>query len=390
MDASLKSIKVKIKRSDIIFVLFLYFTIVDSIGGFQAQTLSTSGVRQILIITKYIDLFLLAIVIFSKPVRIYGSIIVPISYYLATHLNVYDKSKFNYDFLLLGFLLLFFLCDDETKERLYDAIFKYMVFVSIVGIVCYLSYVFNLGIPYKINNYYFGDDIYVNYTLCYLITGSSKVVRLCGLFVEPGLFGTLLGLLICSSKLSFRKYTTYVLLFAGFLTFSLGFFYTIVLYFLLTNFRNIKQLSVVLLFLLIIVAVVSSLSFFNVSYNSFVDRLFTSESLNRTSLKMDVWFNNWLKSDKILFGYGIGYYDFSYTLSYKQELLTFGIIGFIFEYCFLLYDSIKKCKNDYFALIFVLLFFINIYQRPEVYTLIYLVILYGGINNLTKNKDSEK
>ena len=158
---------------------------------------------------------------------------------------------------------------------------------------------------------------------------------------------------------------------------------------MLNYFRDRKQIIIILLIIFLAVLVISNSSYFAFSYDNLLSRLFSDNSLNRTSAKMNVWFENWLKSDKLLFGYGIGYYDFTGTLSYKQELLKFGIIGFIFEYGALLLDCIKKSNKYISSLIFVFLFFVNIYQRPEIYTLIYMVILYGGIIKLTKGKRND-
>ena len=94
--------------------------------------------------------------------------------------------------------------------------------MSILGIIASFSFIFKLGLPYEIVPYYFGDEYYINYYFAYLYWGGSEgvVFRLCGLFNEPGYFGTVSAILLINEKLHLKRISNLLLFIAGFFTFS--------------------------------------------------------------------------------------------------------------------------------------------------------------------------
>ena len=118
----------------------------------------------------------------------------------------YDK--FSISPLTLIVMLLFCGVGDDV---LLFAFKKYKIFLLITsayGILSYTSFLFSLGLPFTTVPYYSAGEsmgwTYENYYLALLVL-STDGLRLCGLFNEPGYFGTILALYLISQKMNFKK-----------------------------------------------------------------------------------------------------------------------------------------------------------------------------------------
>lgn len=101
-----------------------------------------------------------------------------------------------------------------------------MIFSAFLGIVAYFDFLLGLGLPHSIEEYYIQRDNanYINYTFAYLFVEFDGI-RLCGLFNEPGAFGTFLALFLILDGFNYKHYGNYLLLIAGCLTLSMAFLF---------------------------------------------------------------------------------------------------------------------------------------------------------------------
>lgn len=91
--------------------------------------------------------------------------------------------------------------------------------------------------------------------------------------------------------------------------------------------------------------------------------------------------------DSYLWGMGRGYCEAMGVLSvssYKTYLVEYGILGFCLLYIYYIIVACRCAKGNRDALLLVLIFFINIYQRPNVFNMIYYMMLFGGISYLKR------
>ena len=112
---------------------------------------------------------------------------------------------------------------------------------------------------------------------------------------------------------------------------------------------------------------------------------------NRTSASFETWYQDYLFSDNVFWGYGKGkslIVD-SGGASYKHLIVDYGIVMFLI-YCLafvlLYWEKFRRSKN---MLLLIMLFLSLIYQRPFIFSTIYLFLLISPIYNLDSRKDSK-
>lgn len=225
----------------------------------------------------------------------------------------------------------------------------------------------------------------------------SSFYRFPGPFDEPGVVGSLAGMILCADKFNLKNKTNKVLFFSGIISFSLAFYVMIFLYFLLTFTKAIKR-NLIYSSIFIISAFIASTS----SYLSeYIDKLIFSRLAysngsfagdNRTSEYFDSQFNQWLNTDDLyirLFGYKST--ELGGSSSFKQVFLLSGVIGFFLLVLIFILFFYKKFngKLDLYVLSFMLIFILSFYQRPDLASVHLFIIFSFGISYLSL-KDSKK
>lgn len=204
--------------------------------------------------------------------------------------------------------------------------------------------------------------------------------RFCGYFDEPGVIGTFTAILLIVNKFNMKDWNNWPLFLAGIFSFSL-FFYLICLTYALFLFK----LKALLIFGLIVTVV-----FFVFANNEVVQMLVLSRfeisdghfrGDNRTIASFDVWFADFSSSSSVFWGKGGGTAATinSGGASYKDLIVDYGIIMFVFYLIsittFLYYHLCNKKEFFILASLFLML----IYQRPFVFDYIYVYIYIAPI-----------
>lgn len=288
---------------------------------------------------------------------------------------------------------LFALQNDKVKKTVFLLFKKFLVFVSFIGIICYFTYILKLSIPYSIEPYYDGRPYqnYVNYFNISFLYISGTNIRICGIFNEPGWFGTTIGLILCFEKLDLKKISNWVLIIAGLLTYSLAFVIIMAVGFVLRNIENIRKWILIAALLCFAIFALPSIHTNNEQINHLIARLeITSKGLsgnNRSSSTVNNLLKETLTSYKCMFGYGDGYAEYingenetKQILTIKTELINFGIIGtfilYIVPLFFFLYSA--HCNKE--SLLFLICFWISLYQRPWLYIVSNYMILLSTVS----------
>lgn len=278
------------------------------------------------------------------------------------------------------------LTSDEVKNKTFQFIKLLLVGMSFIGIICYFSYVLNLGIPYIQQPYYgysgnmgvemmqkFGVS-YINFHVCYLYH-EFNTARLCGLFNEPGWFGTFLAFYLCEENLNFKRKYNFIVLFAGILTFSLAFVLIISIYYVISNFKDWRKWTGVLLLFVIVFLVLPNIK----TGIEIVDYLFSRLSItsgglagdNRTSSAYDLLFSEFMKSQYIFFGHGSQYTFYKLNgyigSTIKTDLMDIGFIGTIVIYALPIVSLALISQQNKRALYFLICVAISLYQRNWFY-----------------------
>ena len=313
-----------------------------------------------------------------------------IIFVIISSFHTYDGSISFSGFLFSLLWIIFALAPDNIKKRTFIYFKNAFIIICIAGIICYLSYDLNLFLPYKVVNYYNNNAIvenYIDYKFIFLYRASSSIslVRLCGICNEPGYFGTICALILCASSLNLKKKSNIIILIAGFLTFSLAFIITLVIYLLLKYLKDVRTVILTVLLTCFYLFLLPNIYTGNPTIDRFIQRMtITDEGLagdNRTTDDLEYVFNDVVKN-KPLFGYGEGYLKTQNlkggVSSYKTYIIQYGFVGCILLWGSLLLAALYKNKN-YLSIIYIIAFFVNIYQRPNIMTLQYQILLFGGL-----------
>ena len=375
-------------------------SLIVSLAPYQGDsTLGSDSFRSIVRIISYLLFVLLLLsLIFVRPNLNFG-ILVPIIFWAFTTFNVYSKGLIQLSLLNILILMCIMIIPKRLCEPIVKSFRKCMIVICLLGIFFYLSYIFHIGIPYKVVNYYFElkdgqRQYYISYGLSYIYLNSNEA-RLCGLFNEPGYLGTICALLICLDKIRLKNIGNWVLFVAGCLTFSLAFFIIIGFYIILISIKKKSVLIIVLSLALFYLFVLPNIKFNSFELNNLVQRITISNGKllgdDRSNPLFDSTFASFLKGPKVLFGYGGGYSsriapDVS---TFKTFILDYGIIAFILTYGSLLLFCVFTFGKNWLCLSYIIVFFLSIYQRPGIFIATYFVILICGGYHISSENHKE-
>lgn len=317
-----------------------------------------------------------------------------------------NNQTFSLSWLPYFVVAVFLLYPEKIQVESYR-VFVFIFAVSLVlPIIWYVLTHIGIKIPYVVLESYeeikvIRGKYYKLYPLATQITSkwdpAFQELHLCGIYDEAGRVGTVAGLILVSEKFKLRgNWKNVVILLGGILAFSLAFYAITVIYFIISCFekRNYKKFGIVLC------GVLAYFLFMNVQFNDpnitkFQERFeFTSEGLsgnNRTNDEFDGLMDEFYRSSiyDVLFGKGpeaITKIQNKRNIdgsSYKSLIFNYGIVGFgmsilwIALYC--LSKARKKGADKMHIFAIFAVYVANIYQRPTMFMMGYLLIMFGGI-----------
>lgn len=312
------------------------------------STLGSDSLRTVLSIISYFMIIMelgLSLFILKPIFNIWALLLAiwPVLYWIYIHIWAYEIESFAITSPII--VCVFAMQSNDVKKEVFSLFRKVMVIISFIAIICYVSYMLNLGLSYSVVPYYDGRmyQNYVNfYDISFLYINSTST-RVCGIFNEPGWLGTTIALIICYEKFDYKKMSNWILLVAGILTYSLAFFLIIVAGFVIRNIKEYKKWIPIIAVIIIIMFVLPNINTNNTQINLLLSRFkVSSEGLagnNRSSVTIDTLLNNMFLTARGLVGYGDGYaeclnslYEKKQILTIKTEFINFGILGMLFLY----------------------------------------------------------
>jgi len=202
-----------------------------------------------------------------------------------------------------------------------------------------------------------------------MISEKYDIVRFQSLANEPGLLGTLCGLLLYSTGEDKKnRYPFYVFIVSGILTYSLAFYVLAAIYFF-SKIKSIKSLKFIIPLL-----IVGGIAIYTVRDNIgelIIDRIESGDADNRSSWTLDLYFAKAWASGELLTG--VGAHNFPDEIEgsnagAKVWIIQFGFIGFIiifFTYIFT-YIRRKRGKMKWEDYVFLIAFWASFYQRQTI------------------------
>lgn len=292
-------------------------------------------------------------------------------------------------FISIFVLLLFFLINEHRCIDILNQFKKLLAILLVPSIVLYILVVYfdynfpstilepvNMEKGYNYINYYF----FVNQNYI------SVLNRFHSYFDEPGVLGTIGGMILVANRYNLRDKYNLIIFIGCILTFSFYFYVLSIFYILInTNKKNIILISFLLAFIAIIL---TSNEYFTPFTSRFIIEDGNLAGDNRVSDNFEIMYNKFISSSDIWFGIGRTtiYQLFPEGCSYKYLIVGNGIIFFVL-YClsfFLL--AYKKISNFKDLLIWGLLFFSCLFQRPMILGYIYPIIWFVSIYIIQNNR----
>ena len=379
------------KKDAFVVLSFLVITIFQSLAIFQPDsTLNPFSFKGVFVaLSFFITVFNFAYNSKCFTLNVEGILfsLSVIFFWIFELVHSYGKLTILSSTVYLVFIPFFFL-NKCIQERVYDAFSKIFFAISFIGIVVYLLYTLNIVPPASFVDYYEEDMVssnYANYHLSYLFVTDYGLTRLCGLFNEPGFFGTLAILLLVSNRFQLNKYSIIILI-ASLFTYSLAFIALLLIYFLFKSIILGKFKFVIIIFVLGgLVLYLTTLELQDSNVVFLLNRFFPEDggliTDNRSTYDLDVAWKNFINdSDKYLFGYGPNFQIKG--SSYKVMVMKHGFVGIALVFIPFFLACIKIGRKNKDCILLIIVFLISIYQRPQIFNLVYFVILIGGVLHL--------
>jgi hypothetical protein len=207
------------------------------------------------------------------------------------------------------------------------------------------------------------------------------VYRFSSIFDEPGVVGTLNGLILTSIGISKRDIRSLILLIAGLVSFSLAFYIILIINILL--YYDFKKFIITLVFLFAMIL------FSGDKVRELIgSRLVIANGVltgdNRTHDEFEVFYRSFLArgGDDLFFGKGYVTAEttpeLTFVSNYKILIVRYGIFGVCLIICFyaLFVYSFNNSRKGWFLF---LIFLISAYQRPDLLQLFNIVLFIGGV-----------
>lgn len=177
---------------------------------------------------------------------------------------------------------------------------------------------------------------------------------------------------------------------AGVASASLAFVLMLSLYILFLVRKHKKILFLVLTLLLLYLFVLPNIDTGNDALNYLISRMAISDGRlvgdTRSTATVDSLVIQTIREHPF-WGFGGGFAEtYTGSLSIKIYLINYGFIGIIIMYIPLLLGAISysnRILNNYF---YIAIFFLSIYQRPNVFIFTYIVLLFGGIEYIKRKE----
>lgn len=226
------------------------------------------------------------------------------------------------------------------------------------------------------------SDYYV-YPFFISSTGEA-LTRFEGVFDEPGVMGTLCGIMLCIGKMNFKNWRSIIILLAGLASLSLFFYVIIAIYYLI--YLAFEKKSFVRLFSLILLLVGA----FFVIQNVPVLQENIGERLEWNSDKGGFSGDNRINSDVVYYYFASAaasgqlmfgiqnkeayMADTEGSSSFLSVIILYGVVfSLLYIGIFLLYAHYYR-KNWISFLLFTIVFLGVIYQRPNIFQFVYVFL----------------
>lgn len=393
-----------LKLETYIFVIFVLSIVISANAYFTWDAYGSSLLKYIIKCFRYFGLLVMTLYVITYSNKKLGrvpekefilGVILFLTLFEMNFLGASYQRFFN--IVSLVAFVTFIICmslNFAQRSRLYEIFMKVFALITLPSVIYFcVHHLLGINLPYSV----LGTDhtgkaalgVYYELRPLGLIISSINyfaVPRLCGIFDEPGVIGTISAMLvavnICCHK--FRNWT-FLLVIEGIMSFSLAFFaMMIILASIIAIQKSIIKFLVFLTFLVFFSGLFISVEFDNPNLKKIQNRIdFTSDILikdNRTTDSFKREFESFINRGgySLFFGEGIGAYHANPNMtgsnSYKCLIYDYGIVGFILYMSFFILLYVLEYGINKLSFPFFVVFMASLYQRAYVLNSIFLFL----------------
>jgi hypothetical protein len=279
----------------------------------------------------------------------------------------------------------------HIKDHSYEHIYK--MFKDILAII------FSLGLSIHLAIQYFSLDVQ---PFAYVLNDSGRDysvypffvyeqlygafygLRFSSIFDEAGYLGTMLAFILVIENYNFNKKTNVIFFITGIFTYSLA-FYSLTIFGLFLFQRRSRRYIII-----VAIIIMASYTFLGDNVNDLIVKRLSIENGeivgdNRGGAKLGLEMWDYLSNQNMLsfiFGNGFDAYEFTPNIHFMITDSNWGRLvhqlGIFFLAMFLIF-SFNLARKRYSATMFMLMFTLSLYQRPQIFTPIMMFIYFKGI-----------
>lgn len=361
-----------------------------------------------------LSLYFIVYIRFNKKISLININITILAILVNSYLNYSSLNGVLLNNFLMSPIYIFILLPNKEKRLIYKIFIKIFAIALIPGIVIWIFNSLNIELQWKVleplNSLKTEAGIYYKQywgsVVLYNPHNISKFYRLCGMFDEPGVIGTIVSLILVNEKYKIKSNRiNKILCLGGVLSFSLFFYLVTIIYYLISSIlEGNKKNSILLISIIVLFGMFNT----GIIKNEFIEKNILSRleikdgklsGDNRTDLYFNQRFDEFLnsKSSNIIFGMGKWTSDsdkeMAKSASWKKVVIDRGILGIALLIIFFIISAKIYGENKQGS-IMVFAILLTIYQRPGVFNLPIIIIFIGGLvyqkNEIKKGKYDNK
>lgn len=208
-----------------------------------------------------------------------------------------------------------------------------------------------------------------------------ELVRFCSVFDEPGVVGTLSLLFLYYGEFKMRRIENIVFFVGGLISFSLFFLLGFAIFVIIRIFLNKEMKKYRLASIVAIAAIFVAVLTVPVLNEMVGSRLEYDEDkgtiagMNRSGEELDDYVVSIRGTSKYLWGDPKAEEDFANHASFQNGVLRYGVVFMILYFVFYFFYAKSRLRDNWRErLLFMLLLFLTLYQRPGFLSITYLYI----------------
>lgn len=317
----------------------------------------------------------------------------PVFFFFMKNMNsLYDKIVYSYALVLL---VMYLLVNNTLKSKWMEMFYYVFIVLGIISVALIVLYILKIDFIFQKVPYYSGD-IRASYMKCgpfaiYIYDDGAP--RLCGVFNEPGLLGTIAGFLYVMSYKKNSLKEKIILLVIGLFSVSTAFF-VLVLFFhgMLFWIQDRKSMLKTIFFVLAVSIFVlyvykSQQNVLDVEY--YLRRILKlKEALaqrNENPMFKSA-FDEFKHSSHLFFGMGYGSTDGFGYIGAMGYVYQFGIIPTMLYILAFFVFGYLTCRGEKYAYLYMVVFLISFIQRATIDNIYAYFMFFGGLAWMSDNK----